>query len=268
MRRASLAVAAMARQAARTLTESRMSFDVVDLRDFYGQPLGQMVRRILRAKLRGHWRDVSGSRILGIGYASPFLGAFREEAERLMAFNPAEQGVTDWPSGGLTQSALVEADMWPLPDGAVDRVLAIHMLEVSHSPEDLLREIWRSLAPGGRVMLVVPNRRGLWSRFDNTPFGQGRPYSRGQLHRLLRDNAFAPVSWGEALFFPPIQRGIVMRSAVGMERLGARMWPPFAGLHLVEAGKQVYRPIPARKKVKSARLKPAAQPVGALAPGG
>ncbi|GGE51013.1 methyltransferase type 11 [Agaricicola taiwanensis] len=245
-----------------------MSFDVVDLRDFYAQPLGQMVRRILRAKLRAHWRDVSGSRILGMGYASPFLGAFREEAERLLAFMPAEQGVTDWPTGRPTQAALVEADMWPLPDAAVDRVLAVHMLEVSSSPEDLLREAWRTLAPGGRIMLVVPNRRGLWSRFDTTPFGQGRPYSRGQLHRLLRDNAFAPTHWNEALFFPPFERGIVLRSAVGMERFGARLWAPFAGVHIVEAGKQVYRPIPARKKVKTAKLKPAPAPVGALAPGG
>ncbi len=243
-------------------------FDVIELRDFYGQPMGQVVRRILRAKFRARWADVSGQRLLGFGYAAPFLGVFREEAERLLAFMPAEQGVTDWPTGRPTASALVEADMWPLPDGAVDRILAVHALEAAHTPDDLLREIWRALAPGGRVMLAVPNRRGLWSRFDTTPFGQGRPYSRGQLMRLLRDNGFAPIGWSEALFFPPLERGLVLRSAVGIERFGARMWAPFAGLHIVEAGKQVYRPVPARKKIKTAKLKPAKAQVGVLAPGG
>ena len=38
---------------------------------------------------------------------------------------------------------------------------------------DQLREIWRVLAAGGRVILVVPNRAGIWARTEATPFGHG-----------------------------------------------------------------------------------------------
>lgn len=243
-----------------------MNHDVVDLRDFYGTPLGQTVRRVLRPRLRALWPTVRGMRVLGVGYATPFLNAFREDAERLLAFMPAEQGVTDWPPGQPTLTALVEGDMWPLADDMVERILAIHALETAVSPPDLFREIWRTLAPEGRLLLVVPSRRGLWARFETTPFGHGHPYSRSQLSRLLSEAGFVPLSWSEALFFPPIQRPLILGSARGFERMGAQFWPLFAGVHIVDAKKQVPRPVSGRK-VRVARIKPALVPAGALAPG-
>jgi hypothetical protein len=121
------------------------------------------------------------------------------------------------------------------------------------------------LAAGGRLLAVVPNRRGLWARMDTTPFGQGRPYSRTQIMQLLRDTWFTPTGWGEALYVPPIPRGWFLRSAVAWERTGATLSAPFAGVHIVEATKQVYRAIPARREKR--RLVPTLQPVLAPSPG-
>ena len=112
----------------------------------------------------------------------------------------------------------------------------------------LLREVWRVLAAGGRLLAVVPNRRGLWARMDTTPFGHGRPYSRSQITQLLRETWFTPTGWSEALYVPPIARGWFLRSAVAWERTGATLSAPFAGVHIVEATKQVYRAIPARRE--------------------
>ena len=67
----------------------------------------------------------------------------------------------------------------------------------------LLKEIWRVLAGGGRVLIVAPNRRGIWARLDRTPFGSGRPYTLSQLSQLLRDEQFTPVASDHALFVPP-----------------------------------------------------------------
>ena len=243
-----------------------MSIDVVDLRSFYGQRLGTVARRFVGRGIRGRWADTRGLRVLGIGYAIPYLGQFREEAERCLAFMPATQGVVKWPSARPALTALVEETELPLTDAAVDRVLLVHALESSHDVAALLREVWRVLAAGGRLLAVVPNRRGLWARMDTTPFGHGRPYSRSQITHLLRETWFTPTSWGEALYVPPIARGWFLRSAVAWERAGATISAPFAGVHIVEATKQVYRAIPARREKQ--RLVPALEPALAPSPGG
>src|SRR6201986_5677471 len=86
---------------------------------------------------------------------------------------------------------------------------------MSDDPEGLLREVWRVLAPSGRMMALIPNRRGVWTRTDKTPFGHGRPYSRSQITELLRQTWFTPTAWGEALFVPPVSGGWFLRSALG-----------------------------------------------------
>lgn len=240
--------------------------DVVDLRNFYSQQLGVVARRLVGHGIRTRWNDTRGLRVLGIGYPTPYLGLFRDEAERCLAAMPATQGVIRWPSTRPGLAALVEEDELPLTDSAVDRLLLVHALEMSSDPTELLREAWRVLAAGGRLLAVVPNRRGLWARMDTTPFGQGRPYSRSQIIQLLRDAWFTPTGWGEALYVPPISRNWFLRSAIAWERTGATLSAPFAGVHIVEATKQVYRAIPARREKR--KLVPALQPVLAPSPGG
>jgi hypothetical protein len=115
------------------------------------------------------------------------------------------------------------------------------------------------LAPSGRLIAVVPNRRGVWTRTDNTPFCHGRPYSRSQITQLLRQTRLTPASWGEALFVPPFESGWVLRSAMAWERMSAAVSSPFAGVHIVEASKQVYRAIPAHRE--RTRLIPSMSPV-------
>jgi SAM-dependent methyltransferase len=153
----------------------------------------------------------------------------------------------------------------PLPDAAVDRVLLVHSLEMSQDAAALLREAWRVLAAGGRLLAVVPNRRGIWARTDTTPFGYGRPYSRSQITSLLRETWFTPTGWDEALYVPPIPRNWFLRTAVAWERTGATLSSPFAGVHIVEATKQVYRPVAARRAKR--RLIPALEPALAPSPG-
>jgi SAM-dependent methyltransferase len=173
--------------------------------------------------------------------------------------------VVKWPSSRPALATLVDETELPLTDAAVDRVLLVHALENTRDSAALLREVWRVLAGGGRLLAVVPNRRGLWARMDTTPFGHGRPFSRSQIVHLLRETWFTPTDWGEALYVPPIPRGWFLRSAVAWERTGATLSAPFAGVHIVEATKQVYRAIPAGRE--KPRLVPALEPALAPSPG-
>ena len=42
-------------------------------------------------------------------------------------------------------------------------MLIVHALEVSDAPHDLLSEVWRILTPDGRMLLIAPNRRSVWT---------------------------------------------------------------------------------------------------------
>ena len=236
-----------------------MALDVVDLRTFYSSPLGEVTRRLVGRILRKRFDACHGHSVLGIGYATPYLDVYRAEAVRVLAFMPAEQGVVNWPSNGLSASALVDATAIPLPDSCIDRVLLVHALEITEHPRDLLAEVWRVLTPGGRVIAVTPSRAGLWARLDSTPFGHGQPFSRSQLRDLMRETLFSPTHWTEALYVPPFGRGLFLRSAAAFERIGARLALPGAGVLVVEATKQLYRPVGLRRLAR--HMAPALQPV-------
>jgi SAM-dependent methyltransferase len=217
-----------------------MASDVVDLRDFYRTLLGQVARRMIREAVRRMWPELQGLRLLGIGYPAPFLSAIGGDTERTIALMPASLGVLAWPSEGANLATLADESELPFADFSLDRVLLIHALETSDQAGPLLKEVWRVLAGGGRLLIVAPNRRGIWARLDRTPFGSGRPYTTSQLSQLLRDELFTPVATGTALFVPPSRSRMVLRSARAWERVGTRWFPTFAGVLMVEATKQIY----------------------------
>jgi SAM-dependent methyltransferase len=241
-----------------------MYTDVVDLREFYDTSLGQMARRILRRRIRQLWPDVRGEIVLGLGYATPLLRTFRDEAERVLAVMPARQGVTRWPPDGLGLTALAEEAELPLPDMSVDRIILLHGLEVTENLAGLMRECWRVLAGGGRLLAIVPNRRGIWARTDRTPFGHGRPYSASQLSRMLRDHSFVPQRSTGALYIPPLRARFLLGAATAWEEVGLRWFETFSGVVMIEASKQLYQTSNVRRK---RRHRPVLLPVGQARPG-
>ena len=240
-----------------------MYLDVQELNGFYQTPLGMVARHLLAYRIRTLWPDVHGEKVLGIGFAAPFVRPFLGEAGRVILAMPEQQGAIRWPQEAPSTTFLASETQLPLADASVDKVLAVHCLESCDAVRTFLREIWRVLAPEGRLLLIVPNRRGLWARFDTTPFGQGHPYSRGQIKRLLSECLFDTTEWSSSLFMPPLNWRIVLKTAVPVERAGHYAWPGFSGVLMVEAQKQLYAPIgrsaPAKAKLRTANA--ASQPV-------
>ncbi len=214
--------------------------DVADLRDFYASGLGRVARRMIGRRIRALWPDLRGLSLLGLGYATPFLGVFRGEASRIIAAMPAAQGALHWPVHAPGMTALIDETALPLADREVERVLLVHALECAEQSGRMMRELWRVLADGGRMIVVTPNRRGLWARFERTPFGHGRPFSRSQLSRQLRDGMFTPFQSSMALFYPPLRSRMLLSAAPAWEEIGQRWFPTFAGVVVFEATKQIY----------------------------
>jgi SAM-dependent methyltransferase len=235
-----------------------MQLDAAHLRDFYRTPLGQIVRRQLAFRIRARWKKLDGLTVFGTGFAVPYLGSFRAEAKCIGSLMPARQGALVWPQGARCHSVLVEEHHWPLPDNSVDRLLAIHTLEAAERTGPVLREMWRVLAPDGRLILVVPNRRGVWSRIDATPFGHGLPFSRGQLEQQLTGALLTPIDWSGGLYFPPVGNRLALRMAGTIERTGSKFAAAAAGVIIVEARKELMAPIGGGLRAQEIRvLKPA-----------
>ncbi|WP_224703873.1 class I SAM-dependent methyltransferase [Devosia aquimaris] len=225
-----------------------MTADVHRLIGFYRTPLGRISRALVREQVTALAGDVSGKRVLGLGFATPYLRFSLARAERVLAFMPARQGASAWPREGPSHTVLCDPLEMPLTDAAIDLTIAIHAIEHVADAEELMRELWRITAPNGHLILVVPRRRGIWAQRDNTPFGQGNPYSGGQLDKLLRDHSFVPEAWRDGLFLPPVRSSLVLKSARVFETLGRLLGPAMSGVICVRARKEAFPAVPRRRR--------------------
>ncbi|RDW12105.1 class I SAM-dependent methyltransferase, partial [Paracoccus thiocyanatus] len=229
-----------------------MHHDVFDLRKFYyTRALGRVVQRVLRDRLTALWPpdQAQGMTFAGFGFAAPLLRPWLARARRVVSLMPGPQGVMAWPAGLPNCSVLCEETAWPLDTGSVDRMVLLHALETADHPAALMAEAWRVLGPGGRMLVMVPNRAGLWARSDTTPFGLGRSYTAGQLEAQARAAGFVTERAGAALYIPPSDRRFWLKSAQMWEQAGLRISQVLvAGVLLTEFSKQVQAPVgPARR---------------------
>jgi hypothetical protein len=112
-------------------------------------------------------------------------------------------------------------------------------------------------------VVAVAARNGLWANAEGTPFGHGRPYTRGQLAELLREAELEPSGYTRALYVPPATW--LAGWAEGFEQAGSRLWPQFSGVVLMEAVKQTFAIKAKGVRVPARRLRPVLAPVPAPA---
>ncbi len=234
-----------------------MTMDAHTVAAFYDGPCGAVVAGLIRDRLATLWPDTRHLRIAGLGYASPYLGLWHDDAALCLDIMPSQPAAG--PLASQPMRCIADGAQLPLDDLSVDRILLVHGLEAADDQRRLLRECWRVLRDDGRLMVVTPNRAGFWAHVESTPFGQGQPYTQGQVSRLLRSSMFAVDRQDTAVYMPPLDFRPIRRLAPLCERLGRRLTPGFAGVLLAEAVKDVYAAVPGvpvnRRVVVPAALK-------------
>lgn len=223
-----------------------MILEAARLHTWYTSPQGQTAARLI-AHLMARWVCVgcADTMTLGLGFTQPYLDRMRciqatNNLGGVLGASPAEMGVLSWPSGQCNRFAQARPDALPFADKTFDCVLMVHFLEGCDSPKATLREAWRVMSPGGRLVVMVPNRGGLWARRDTTPFGWGRPFSPRQLTGLLTESLFVLRQSRFALFVPPLNGKRFLQAAPAWEKAGNRWFAPLGGVILCEAEKVVY----------------------------
>lgn len=221
-----------------------MHLDVQALRNFYYRStLGRAAQKVVRDQVLEMWPEAKGQTVLGFGFAVPLLRPYLGEARRVIGLMPGPQGVMPWPAGAANVSVLCDETRWPVETGRVDKLIVMHGLETTENQSAVLEECLRVLGPGGKALFIVPNRAGLWSRSDATPFGFGRPYSLGQLDSQLKAHGFLTEAQCTTLYQPPSQKRFWRKTAPFWENAGRSI--PFiaaGGVLMVEASKRIPAP--------------------------
>ena len=211
-----------------------------EFKSFHDARLGKVARRMIRRRMCGMWGNVQGEDILGVGYATPYLRPFMGSHNRVVAVTPLVDERIKWPQDGKNLVASSKLTALPFADVSFDRIILVHALEHAENPQQLLREMWRVLSGDGKLIIVYPNRQGLWARSERSPFGKGNPYSVQQIQTLLEDNLFTPTRICPALVMPPTTSPFFFRWASLWEGIGCRFWPHFSGVMVAEAKKEMY----------------------------
>lgn len=202
------------------------------------------MQRLFRHHLRDFWPQMRGLRMAGFGFPLPLLKPFLQEAESVSVLMPSPLGAVFWPEDGRGRVAMTETFEWPIETNSIDRLLVIHPAIGSEDMPDFLAEAWRVLKGQGRLLMVMPNRTGIWARSDQTPFGHGEPFSAQQLRHALKRDLFVPEKVTRALFLPPTQSRLLLATAPLWERAGQKLLNAFGGVVMVDASKQLYAGTP------------------------
>lgn len=237
-----------------------MSYGIIDLRNFYNTIEGRMVKRIIRAHLNSLMTRNSATTLNAcIGYGIPYVSAPDSDAKGGIVdilMMPEEIGCTKWPSQGDNRAIAVDSRILPFPPNLFDNILLVHALEHASNAGAMLAEAGRLLNGQGRLFIIVPNRTSLWARAEWSPFGSGQPFSLHQLLNALKDNAFVVERVVPALMTPPMKWRPLWRIAMWLERIVPLFAPAAAGVHIIEASKQLYVPVggsPVKTAVRSLR---------------
>jgi SAM-dependent methyltransferase len=231
-----------------------MAIDARETAEFYETALGGLTAKLLRQILLDIWPTCTGLALLGLGHAGPYLRLWREQSARAIALSPAQLGPAPWPAGRASLACTAEEDALPFPDMSFDRILLIHGLEQAENARRSLREAWRLLKDDGRIIVVAPNRRGIWAYAESTPFGHGQPSSDGQLARLLNSLFFTVEKQQQALFAPPLNWRLNLKTFHLWEKAGSTIAPQLAGLTIAEASKDLHAVMPIKRRPARRRV--------------
>ncbi|MEW6447703.1 MAG: methyltransferase domain-containing protein [Bacillota bacterium] len=135
------------------------------------------------------------------------------------------------------KAVFLRADVASLPFApeSFDAAVCFTVLEFTRKPEEALRELWRVIKPGGRMVIGMLNRLSPWAaaRKGRGVFVSARFYSPREMRQLILSATSAPrgsLRQNAAIYFPPGLKGRLLRCAGLFEFAGRLIARPFGAV--------------------------------------
>ena len=198
--------------------------------DWYDTPVGRVADRLEKALILRLAQPRPGESALDLGtgtghFALDLAGrglrvTGYDSSEAMLRVARSKESDVTWQRG--------QAEALPFADGSFDLVLSVAGLEFMDEPDLALTEMFRVLAPGGRLVVAVLNARSPWGRTrvrqasrQDTPYRYAHFYTPGEFVAAL--SRYGRLKWSGSVFFAPSGRG--MRLADLLERFGQKLFP-------------------------------------------
>jgi ubiquinone/menaquinone biosynthesis C-methylase UbiE len=176
---------------------------------WYETPLGATVDRLEKALIARLAQPRAGDRALDVGTGTGhFAGWLADMGLRVIGYDHSEVMLQIARADARIIWQQGDAQELPFEDGAFDLVLCVTALEFMSRPQRALEEMYRVLAPNGRLVVGVLNEESLFgqvyraqAREENTPFRHAQFYTATSFQSLLKP--LGSVRWGSSVFFGP-----------------------------------------------------------------
>ena len=216
-------------------------------RRWYETPLGKHVDADEKAIVFALAQLEGGDRVLDIGCGDGNYTAAAVERTGIavgLDRSRAMLAASKQRLSGVAGLIWVEGDAEKLPfrDASFEVVLIVTVLCFASHPGSVLREAFRVLRSGGRVVLGELGRYSLWALerrvrglLGSKTWRAARSFSPSDLLRLVSEAGFTKLNSDAAVFYPPLDLAARSKVAAVLERAGRR-WCPRAGAFLAVAG--------------------------------
>ncbi|MEW6458431.1 MAG: methyltransferase domain-containing protein [Bacillota bacterium] len=150
---------------------------------------------------------------------------------------------------------LMQADVenLPFPSLSFDLVTAFTVLEFTGNPEAAVRELWRLVKPGGRLVVGVLNSWSPWAWQRRRRAGTGESvfahaqfFSPWSMKAVLTANTGeSRLVWSTCVFIPPWSGSLSINMAATLDRIAHPFLKPFGALIVMRAERlPVVQPVP------------------------
>lgn len=208
---------------------------------WYQKEPGSWLIRLERAQIASFLTEIKGDYLMQIG-GLPNLLHSEDSPIRFRFFLSSELTNATTPTLAASYCEL------PIVPDSLDVVMLIHTLEQVNYPVQALEEAYRTLMPGGRLIILGFNPWSLWglkkllTSQKEFPW-KGKFWSRAQIKQWLRSYDCSIEVNRTICFRSPNGRPLKRRGSLFFEMLGQLCYPGLGGVYLIIAQKKVYAPL-------------------------